>query len=98
MLSCSGGGKLSRAVYLDPHPPWYRSIFFLLILLIPNYLNVEMYQLYTESKSNLAVSLSHCFVCLVAGGGGEAVLAPRLKKLFFVLNSSEHGISNPHKN
>ena len=25
MLSCMGGGKLSRPVYLAPHPPEYQS-------------------------------------------------------------------------
>ena len=25
MLSCRGGGKLFRPVYLDPHPPEYQS-------------------------------------------------------------------------
>ena len=39
------GGKLSRPVYLDPHPPEYQSIVFLLSFLILNYLNVMMYQL-----------------------------------------------------
>ena len=39
------GGKLSRPVYLDPHPPEYQSKIILLILLILNYLNVMMYQL-----------------------------------------------------
>ena len=38
-------GKLSRPVYLDPHPPEYLSKIILLILLILNYLNVMMYQL-----------------------------------------------------
>ena len=39
------GGKLSRPVYLTPHPPGYQSKIILLILLILNYLNVKMYQL-----------------------------------------------------
>ena len=41
------GGKLSRAVYLAPHPPGHKGtcISFLLILFILNYLSVEMYQL-----------------------------------------------------
>ena len=44
MLSCMGGGKLSRPVYLDPHPPEYQSKSIVPILLILNYLNVKMYQ------------------------------------------------------
>ena len=32
MLSCRGGGKLSRPVYLDPHPPEYQSKIILLYL------------------------------------------------------------------
>ena len=45
MLSCRGKGKLSRPVYLAPHPLGYQSKFIVLILLILNYLNVRMYQL-----------------------------------------------------
>ena len=44
MLSCRGGGKLSRPVYLAPHPPGYQSKSIVLILLISNYLVVKMYQ------------------------------------------------------
>ena len=45
MLSCrGGGGKLSRLVYLAPHPPGYQSKSIVPILLILNYLNVKMYQ------------------------------------------------------
>ena len=40
-----GGGKLSRPVYLDPHPPENQSKTILLSLLILNNLNVMMYQL-----------------------------------------------------
>ena len=39
------GGKLSRAVYLDPHPPGYQSKIILLFLLILNPLIVVIYQL-----------------------------------------------------
>ena len=39
------GGKLSRPVYFDPHPPEYQSEIILLSFLILNYLNVMMYQL-----------------------------------------------------
>ena len=45
MLSCMGGGKLSRPVYLAPHPLGYQSKIILLSFLILNYLNVKMYQL-----------------------------------------------------
>ena len=38
------GGKLSRPVYLDPHPPEYQSKIILLSFLILNFLNVMMYQ------------------------------------------------------
>ena len=44
MLSCMGGGKLSRPVYLAPHPPEYQSKSIVPILFILNYLNVKMYQ------------------------------------------------------
>ena len=44
MLSCMGGGKLSRPVYLAPHPPGHQSKSIVPILLILNYLNVKMYQ------------------------------------------------------
>ena len=39
------GGKLSRPVYLAPHPLGYQSKIILLILLILNYLNEKMYLL-----------------------------------------------------
>ena len=39
------GGKLSRPVYLDPHPSEYQSKIILLSFLILNYLNVMMYEL-----------------------------------------------------
>ena len=47
MLSCrgGGGGKLSRPVYLAPHPPGYQSNIIVLSLIILNYLNVMMFQL-----------------------------------------------------
>ena len=45
MLSCRGEGKLSRPVYLAPHPLGYQNKIIVLILLILNYLNVKMYQL-----------------------------------------------------
>ena len=45
MLSCMGGGKLSRPVYLASHLPEYQSKIILLSFLIVNYLNVMMYQL-----------------------------------------------------
>ena len=41
------GGKLSRLVFLAPHPPRYPSKIILLILFILKYLNVKMYQLKT---------------------------------------------------
>ena len=47
MLSCEVGGKLSRPVYLAPHPLGNQSKIVLLIQLILNYLNVKMYQLLT---------------------------------------------------
>ena len=42
-----GGGKLSRPVYLAPHPLEYQSKIILLILLILIYLIVKMYQFKT---------------------------------------------------
>ena len=66
------GGKLSRPVYLDPHPPEYQSKIFLLSFLILNYLNVMMYQLLSYNSSQIQLfSLSDCSVCLVAGVGGK---------------------------
>ena len=65
------GGKLSRPVYLDPHPPEYQSNFFLLILLILNYLIVKMYQLKPHSSEIQLFSLSDCSVYLVTGVGGK---------------------------
>ena len=47
MLSCKGGGKLSRPVYLAPHRPGYQSISIVPIILILNYLIVKMYQFKT---------------------------------------------------
>ena len=38
------GGKLSRPVYLAPHPPGHQSKSIVPILLILNYLNVKMYR------------------------------------------------------
>ena len=38
------GGKLSRPVCLEPHPPEYQSKFFLLSFLILNYLNVMIFE------------------------------------------------------
>ena len=46
-LDAGVGGKLSRPVYLAPHPLWYQSKIILLILLILNYLIVKMYQFKT---------------------------------------------------
>ena len=69
MCVCGGGGGgLSRAVYLDPHPPGYQCKIILLILLISNHLNVEMY-----SSQIQLFSLSHCFCMLSCRGGGQAV-------------------------
>ena len=39
------GGKLSRPVYLAPHPLGYQSKIILLSFLILNYLNVMIYHL-----------------------------------------------------
>ena len=79
MLSCrgagggggGGGGKLSRPVYLDPHPTEYQSKIILLILLILNYLNVKMYQFKTQFKSNSAVFFVGLFRKLSYRGGGK---------------------------
>ena len=57
MLSCRGGGKLSRAVYLAPNPPGYQSKIILLILLI---LNLSEYQ-YVSIKNIIQVKFS-CFL------------------------------------
>ena len=39
------GGKLSRPVYLAPHPPGHQRKIIVLILLILNYFIEKMYQL-----------------------------------------------------
>ena len=74
MLSCRGGGKLSRPVYPDPQPPEYQRKVILLILLILNYLIVKMHQLinYKHNSSQIQLfSLSHCSICLVAWVGDK---------------------------
>ena len=63
------GGKLSRPVYLAPHPPGYQSKIILLILLILIYLIVKMYQLKPNSSEIQLFSLSDCSVYLVTGVG-----------------------------
>ena len=65
------GGKLSRPVYLAPHPLGYQSKIILLILLILNYLNVKMYQFKTYFKSNSAVFFVGLFRILSYRGGGK---------------------------
>ena len=65
------GGKLSRPVYLAPHPPGYQSKIILLILLILIYLIVKMYQLKPNSSEIQLFSLSDCSVYLVTGVGGK---------------------------
>ena len=42
-----GVGKLSRPVYLAPHPPGYQSKSIVPIIIILNYLIVKMYQFKT---------------------------------------------------
>ena len=65
-----GGGKLSRPVYLAPHPLGYQSKIILLILLILIYLIVKMYQSKTEFKSNSADFFVGLFGILSYKGGG----------------------------
>ena len=65
------GGKLSRPVYLAPHPPVYQSKSIVHILLILNYLNVKMYKNIHNSSQIQLFSLSDCSLCLVAGVGGK---------------------------
>ena len=65
------GGKLSRPVYLDPHPPEYQSKIILLILLISIYLIVKMYNLKHDSSQIQLIFLSDCSVYLVTGVGGK---------------------------
>ena len=65
------GGKLSRPVYLAPHPPGYQSKSIVPILLILNYLNVKIYKNKHNSSQIQLFSLSDCSVCLVAGVGGK---------------------------
>ena len=56
-----GGGRAVQASLSCPHPPGYQSKIILLILFILKYLNVKMYQLLKQFKSNSAVF----FVALV---------------------------------
>ena len=65
------GGKLSRPVYLAPHPLGYQSKIILLILLILIYLIVKMYQSKYNSSQIHLISLSDCSVYLVTGVGGK---------------------------
>ena len=65
------GGKLSRPVYLAPHPLRYQSKIILLILLILIYLIVKMYQTKYNSSQIQLISLSDCSVYLVTGVGGK---------------------------
>ena len=65
------GGKLSRPVYLAPHPLGYQSKIILLILLILIYLIVKMYQSKYNSSQIQLISLSDCSVYLVTGVGGK---------------------------
>ena len=67
-----GGGKLSRPVYLDPHPPEYQSKIILLSFLILNYLNVMCINYKHNSSEIQLFSLLDCSIYLVTGvvGGG----------------------------
>ena len=61
MLSCRGGGKLSRPVLLDPHPPEYPSKMILLILFMLNYNECE-----DVSIVNIIQVKLICFLCRIS--------------------------------
>ena len=74
MLSCRGGGKLSRPVYLDPHPPEYQSK--------NNFANSTYFKLSEcddVSIINIIQVKFSCFLCQIIlyaslhgwGGGGK---------------------------
>ena len=65
------GGKLSRPVYLAPHPIGYQSKIILLILLILIYLIVKLINLKHNSSQIQLISLWDCSVNLVTGVGGK---------------------------
>ena len=64
------GGKLSRPVYLAPHPPGYQSKIILQSFIILNYLNMMIINYKHNSSQIQLFSLSDCSVCLVVGVGG----------------------------
>ena len=78
MLSCKGGGQAVQASLSCPHPLGYQSKIIVLVLLILNYLNVEMYSYKQNSSKIQLFSLSHCSVYLVTGvwGGGGKLSRP----------------------
>ena len=99
MLSCRGGGKLSRPVYLDPHPPEYQSK--------NNFANSTYFKLSEcddVSIINIIQVKFSCFLCQIilyaslhgwGGGGvsrpGQFILPPThlsIKVIFFLLSFS----------
>ena len=65
------GGKLSRPVYLDPHPPEYQSKIISLSRLIYSIWLCRCINYKHNSCQIQLFSLSHCSVCLVAVVGGK---------------------------
>ena len=82
MLSCMGGGKLSRLVYLAPHPPGYQSKSIVPILLILNYLklserkDVSIIYIIQVKFSCFFVRLFCMLSCRGGGGWGGKLSRP----------------------
>ena len=75
MLSCKGGAKLSRPVYLSPHPPGYQKRF-----LFANSNNLKLSEckdvcIINIFKSNSTVFSDALFCMLSCKGEGQAVQA-----------------------
>ena len=76
-----GGGASCPGQFILPPNYITKVKFWMLIPLISNYLNEKTDEFKHNSSQIQLFSLSHCFVCLVAGVGGgklsgEVYLAP----------------------
>ena len=71
MLSCRGGGKISRPVYVAPHLLGYQSKIIVLITYF-NLSDCEDVSIFKHNSSEIQLfSLLDCSVYLVAGVGGK---------------------------
>ena len=60
MLSCMGGGKLSRPVYLDPHPLGYQSKTY-----FANSTYFKLFECEDVSIINIIQVKFSCFLCRI---------------------------------